>query len=177
MNISREDLRKLIKEIVLQLEQDKAKEQFKDNKKQTMAIVFPRKWDKKYYRLLAFINRQNSVHLVAVVSDEIDDKYLQLLEMEGVFDEFITLSEYEKNTCVADMVLFAVFPRNNCIRLCLGLTEDKIDLIVKRQWEKGKQISIFKGGLDELTGLEPAHYRSKIEKYYKELESYGIITS
>ncbi len=172
MNFSQEELRKLIETIVKVLEIEEKNK----IKKKSMVVVFPRAWDKKYYSLLAKIKKQDNVVLKAVVSDDMDAERISLLRAEDVFDDILYLSEYEKHDSVVDMVLFAVFPRNNCIRLCLGLAEDYIDFIVKRQWEAGKDVAIFSEGLDELSGLEPEHYKKKIESYYREIKNYGIIS-
>lgn len=162
MNISKDQFEEIIKQVILQIS---------ENKK--INFIFSKPWNNKYYVALDII-KNSKISSVCVISNELSDDHKKIISNYLNWDEVINLEDEKLDLISENDTFFLDIKLKNIINVILFNEEECESKLIMKLFEKGKAVYLWKETIKKVTGKEPRKYINKLLGYYDEILSYGI---
>lgn len=165
MEIKKEKLEEIITKILEELK-EKAKSE-------TYYIVFSSPWSNLYYLALEEL-KDLDVNLYALVSEDIESKYLEEIQKSLKWKDIFLFNDKKEISYKEGKTIFLKLSRNNIIDIANLYSKNFETDLVKKLLSEGLEIFYWDKGLEKVTGKEPVAYKKKLLKYYEEIFNFGI---
>lgn len=174
MNLDENILKRIISEVIRQIQSENSEQNFSVSDKK-MYVILTENWDERYLDFYKKIENQNKYNIFTIIPETIsNDYFIKKIKNYKNCGTIISQNKINFEQSKEYITVFPVVTRDILVKTALCISDTFETKWIENCISNGQKIIMLKSGITNFTGKEPKKYIEKINSYFNMILDYGI---